>query len=45
MTRRGTILVKNPVLEVPLSHAKMRLKSAPQKANFWMAKVYQKVMH
>ena len=45
MTRRGTILVKNHVLEVPLSHAKMRLKSAPQKVNFLMAKSIQKIIH
>ena len=29
---------KNYVLEMPRSHAKMRLKSAPQKLNFLMAK-------
>ena len=30
-------------LEVPLSHATMRLKSAPQKLNFLMAKAFSKV--
>ena len=29
---------KNNLLEMPRSHAKMRLKSAPQKLNFLMAK-------
>ena len=43
MTSRGTIL--NHVLEVPLSHAKMRLKSAAQKVNFLMAKNIQKVIY
>ena len=43
MTSRGTILVY--VLEVPLSHAKMRLKSAPQKLNFLMAKGIQKKLY
>ena len=38
-------LSKNHVLEVPLSHAKMRLKSAPQKLNFLMVKGIQKVIH
>ena len=33
---------KNHVLEVPLSHPKMRLKSAPQKGNFLMSKSIQK---
>ena len=33
---------KNHVLEVPPSHAKMRLKNAPQKLNFLMAKGIQK---
>ena len=33
---------KNHVLEVPLSHPKMRLKSAPQKVNFLMSKSIQK---
>ena len=41
MTSRGTILVY--VLEVPLSHAKMRLKSAPQKVNFLMAQNIPKI--
>ena len=36
------LLSKNHVLEVPPSHAKMRLKSAPQKVNFLMAKSIQK---
>ena len=36
------LLSKNHVLEVPPSHAKMRLKRAPQKANFLMAKSIQK---
>ena len=30
-------------LEVPLSHATMRLKSAPQKLNFLIAKAFSKV--
>ena len=29
---------KNYLLEIPLFHAKMRLKSAPQKLNFLMPK-------
>ena len=29
---------ENYLLEMPLSHAKMRLKSAPQKLNFLMGK-------
>ena len=29
---------KNYLLEMPRSHAKIRLKSAPQKLNFWMVK-------
>ena len=33
---------KNHVLEVFSSHAKMRLKSAPQKLNFLISKVIQK---
>ena len=33
---------KNHVLEVPTSHSKMRLKSAPQKLNFLMSKGIQK---
>ena len=33
---------KNHVLEMPPSHAKMRLKTAPQKLNFLMAKGIQK---
>ena len=33
---------KNFVLDVPLSYAKMRLKSAPQKMNFLMVKSIQK---
>ena len=36
---------KNYLLEIPLSHVKMRLKSAPQKLNFLMQKLYQKVIH
>ena len=36
---------KNYLLKMPSSHAKMRLKTAPQKLNFVMAKVYQKVIH
>ena len=39
---QGEELSKNHVLEVPLSHTKMRLKSAPQKVNFSMAKSMQK---
>ena len=33
---------KNYLLEIPISHAKMRLKSAPQKLNFVMAKAILK---
>ena len=33
---------KNYLLEMPRSHAKMRLKSAPQKLNFLMAKAISK---
>ena len=33
---------KNYLLEMPCSHAKMRLKSAPQKMNFAMAKAISK---
>ena len=33
---------KNYLLEMPRSHAKMRLKSAPQKLNFFMAKAVSK---
>ena len=32
---------KNYLLEMPCSHTKMYLKSAPQKLNLVMAKVYQ----
>ena len=33
---------KNYLLEMPRLHAKMRLKSAPQKLNFLMAKAISK---
>ena len=33
---------KNFLLEMPFSHTKMRLKSAPQKLNFLMAKAISK---
>ena len=33
---------KNYLLEMPCSHAKMHLKSAPQKLNFAMAKAISK---
>ena len=33
---------KNYLLEMSLSHAKMRLESAPQKQNFLMAKAASK---
>ena len=33
---------KNYLLEMPCIHAKMRLKSAPQKLNFLMAKAISK---
>ena len=33
---------KNYLLEMPRSHAKMHLKSAPQKLNFVMAKAISK---
>ena len=36
---------KNHLLEVPPSHAKMCLKSTPQKPNFLMAKGIQKNIH
>ena len=48
MTRRKTMKIfqcKKHVLELPPSHAKMRLKSAPQKLSFVMAKVYKKFIH
>ena len=35
----------NLLLEMPCSHAKMRLKSAPQKLNFLMAKAISKLIH
>ena len=34
---------KNYLLEMPRSHAKMRLKSAPQKLNFLIAKDISKI--
>ena len=34
---------KNCLLEMPRSHAKMRLKSAPQKLNLLMAKAIWKI--
>ena len=36
---------KNYLLEMPRSHAKMSLKSAPQKLNFVMAKDISKIIH
>ena len=36
---------KNYLLEMPCSHTKMCLKSAPQKMNFVMAKAITKVIH
>ena len=39
ITRRGTISLP---LEMPCSHVKMRLKSAPQKLNFLMANAISK---
>ena len=33
---------KNYLLEMPLSHTKMRFESAPQKLNFLMAKAISK---
>ena len=36
---------KNCFLEMSRSHAKMRLKSAPQKLNFVMEKAIQKFIH
>ena len=42
MTKTGTIFIKNHVLEVPLFHAKMRLKSALQKEVFLLTKSIQK---
>ena len=36
---------KNFLLEMSFSHTKMRLKSAPQKLNFLMAKGTQKIIH
>ena len=38
---RNCFSLKNHILEVPPSHAKIRLKSAPQKVNFLMAKSIQ----
>ena len=35
---------KSYLLEMPPSHAKIRLESAPEKLNFGMAKLYQKVI-
>ena len=34
---------KNYLLELPRSHAKMRLKSTPQKLNFVMTKAISKI--
>ena len=39
------IHTKNYVLEMSHFHAKMRLKSAPQKLNFLIAKAKSKVIH
>ena len=39
---RNYFSLKNHILEVPPSHAKIRLKSAPQKVNFLMAKSIRK---
>ena len=36
---------KNHFLEIPPTHAKVHLKSAPQKLNFLMVKAIQKVIH
>ena len=36
---------KNYLLVIPCSHAKMHLKSAPQKLNFFMAKGISKNIH
>ena len=36
---------KNYLLEMLRSHAKMHLKSAPEKLNFVMQKLYEKVTH
>ena len=36
---------KNYLLEMSRFHAKMRLKSAPKKLNFLMAKAISKVVH
>ena len=36
---------KNYNLEMPRSHAKMRLKIAPQKLNFVMAKAISQIIH
>ena len=36
---------KKYLLEMTPSHAKMRLKSAPEKLNFVMAKPHEKVIH
>ena len=36
---------KHYLLEMPRSHAKMRLKSAPQKLTFLMAKYISEVIH
>ena len=39
------IFTKNYLLEIIRFHAKMRLKSAPQKLNLSIAKIYQNVEH
>ena len=36
---------KNYLLEMPRFHAKMRLKSAPQKTNFFNSKSYIKTLY
>ena len=36
---------KNYLLEMPRSHDKMRLKGAPQKLNFVIAKAISKQLH
>ena len=36
---------KNYLQEMPRSHAKVLLQSAPQKLNFVMVKLYQTILH
>ena len=42
LQRKEQFYLKNYLLEMPRSHAKMLLKSAPQKLNFLIAKAISK---